>query len=317
MQTSPGSLFKRRTMNKKISLKHVLPFYLMILPGLFYLIIDKYIPMFGVMIAFKKLDFSKGILGSSWCGLKNFEFLFRSRDAFIITRNTILYNIAFFAAGTVLSIALAIMINEIRSKKASKLYQTAVLLPFLMSWVVISYLVYAYLSAETGLINNSVLKSMGKETVSWYQDKRYWPFILIFVNTWKGIGYTMIIYLSSIVGISQDYYEAARLDGAGKWKQIKTITLPLLKPTVLTLMIMSAGQIFRSDFGLFYQIPKNSGALYEVTRTIDVYVYQALMKNSDYGMSSAASVYQAVVGFVLILAVNKLVKKYNPESAIF
>ena len=196
-------------------------------------------------------------------------------------------------------------------------YKRQVLLPFLMSWVVISYLVYAYLSAETGLINNSVLKSMGKETVSWYQDKRYWPFILIFVNTWKGIGYTMIIYLSSIVGISQDYYEAARLDGAGKWKQIKTITLPLLKPTVLTLMIMSAGQIFRSDFGLFYQIPKNSGALYEVTRTIDVYVYQALMKNSDYVMSSAASVYQAVVGFVLILAVNKLVKKYNPESAIF
>ena len=243
--------------------------------------------------------------------------MFKSNDAWIITRNTILYNVAFFVVSTVISITLAILLNEVRSKKASKVYQTIVLLPYLMSWVVISYIVYAYLSADTGLINNSILEPLGKKAIAWYQDAKFWPFILIFVNTWKVVGYNMIIYLSGIVGISQDYYEAARLDGATKWQQISKITLPLLKPTVLTLMLLMVGMIFRSDFGLFYQIPRNSGVLYPVTRTIDVYVYQALMKNSDFGMSSAASVYQSVVGFILIVATNKLVKRNNPDSAIF
>lgn len=302
---------------KKILWKRILPFYFMVIPGLIYLIIDKYIPMFGVLIAFKKLNFMKGIWKSDWCGLDNFKFLFKSNDAWIITRNTILYNVAFFVVSTVISITLAILLNEVRSKKASKVYQTIVLLPYLMSWVVISYIVYAYLSADTGLINNSILEPLGKKAIAWYQDAKFWPFILIFVNTWKVVGYNMIIYLSGIVGISQDYYEAARLDGATKWQQISKITLPLLKPTVLTLMLLMVGMIFRSDFGLFYQIPRNSGVLYPVTRTIDVYVYQALMKNSDFGMSSAASVYQSVVGFILIVATNKLVKRNNPDSAIF
>ena len=302
---------------KKILWKRILPFYFMVIPGLIYLIIDKYIPMFGVLIAFKKLNFMKGIWKSDWCGLDNFKFLFKSNDAWIITRNTILYNVAFFVVSTVISITLAILLNEVRSKKASKVYQTIVLLPYLMSWVVISYIVYAYLSADTGLINNSILEPLGKKAIAWYQDAKFWPFILIFVNTWKVVGYNMIIYLSGIVGISQDYYESARLDGATKWQQISKITLPLLKPTVLTLMLLMVGMIFRSDFGLFYQIPRNSGVLYPVTRTIDVYVYQALMKNSDFGMSSAASVYQSVVGFILIVATNKLVKRNNPDSAIF
>ena len=302
---------------KKILWKRILPFYFMVIPGLIYLIIDKYIPMFGVLIAFKKLNFMKGIWKSDWCGLDNFKFLFKSNDAWIITRNTILYNVAFFVVSTVISITLAILLNEVRSKKASKVYQTIVLLPYLMSWVVISYIVYAYLSADTGLINNSILEPLGKKAIAWYQDAKFWPFILIFVNTWKVVGYNMIIYLSGIVGISQDYYEAARLDGATKWQQISKITLPLLKPTVLTLMLLMVGMIFRSDFGLFYLIPRNSGVLYPVTRTIDVYVYQALMKNSDFGMSSAASVYQSVVGFILIVATNKLVKRNNPDSAIF
>ena len=250
---------------KKILWKRILPFYFMVIPGLIYLIIDKYIPMFGVLIAFKKLNFMKGIWKSDWCGLDNFKFLFKSNDAWIITRNTILYNVAFFVVSTVISITLAILLNEVRSKKASKVYQTIVLLPYLMSWVVISYIVYAYLSADTGLINNSILEPLGKKAIAWYQDAKFWPFILIFVNTWKVVGYNMIIYLSGIVGISQDYYEAARLDGATKWQQISKITLPLLKPTVLTLMLLMVGMIFRSDFGLFYQIPRNSGVLYPVT----------------------------------------------------
>ncbi|MEK5163250.1 ABC transporter permease subunit [Paenibacillus sp. FSL R5-0527] len=302
---------------KKKRWKQFIPVYVMILPGLLYLLINNYIPMFGVIIAFKKLNFSEGIFGSPWSGLNNFKFLFATNDAWVITRNTILYNVAFFIVGTIAAIAMAILINEIRSKFASKAYQSVTLLPYLMSWVVVSYLGYAFLSSETGLINNSILEPLGKDPINWYMDKTYWPLILILVNTWKGIGYSMIIYLASIVGISQDYYEAATIDGASKWKQIKHITIPLLKPTFITLFILSVGQIFRSDFGLFYQMPQNSGALYSVTRTLDVYVYQALLRNSDYGMSSAASFYQSIVGFILILAANFFIKKYNRDNALF
>ena len=306
-----------KQLRRKIHWRQILPYYLMVLPGLAYLIINNNIPMFGILIAFKKMNYKKGIFGSDWVGLNNFKYLFKTKDAWSITRNTLLYNVAFFIIGTVLAIFLAIMINELTNKKASKLYQTVILLPFLMSWVVVSYLVFAFLSSENGLVNHSVMPLLGKEPVNWYGDKRYWPFILVLVNTWKGIGYSMIIYISSLVGISQDYYEAATIDGASKWKQIRYITLPLLKPTVITLFIMSVGQIFRSDFGLFYQVTRNSGLLYDYTRTIDVYVYQALMKNSDYAMSSAASVYQSVVGFVLIVAANRIVKRYQASMALF
>ena len=281
------------------------------------MLINNYIPMFGISIAFKKLNFREGIWGSPWVGFKNFKFLFASADAWIITRNTILYNVAFFIVGNALAITIAILINEIQSRVAKKAYQSLILLPYLMSWVIVSYLAYTFLSAETGMFNKSILEPLGLEAVNWYQEKKYWPFILIFVSVWKSVGYSMIIYLSSVVGISMDYFEAAKIDGASKWQQIKYITLPLLKPTLITLFILSVGQIFRSDFGLFYQMPRNSGALYSVTRTLDVYVYQALMKNNDYSMSSAASVFQSVVGFVLIIAANKLVKRYESNSALF
>lgn len=281
------------------------------------MLINNYLPMFGVTIAFKKLNFREGIWGSPWCGFNNFKFLFASSEAWTITRNTIGYNIAFFIVTNAIAIMVAILINEIQKQAAKKVYQSLILLPYLMSWVIVSYLAYTFLSAETGMINNSILQPLGLTEINWYQEKKYWPFILIFVNTWKGVGYSMIIYLSSIVGISTDYFEAARIDGASKWQQIKYITLPLLKPTVITLFILAVGQIFRSDFGLFYQMPRNSGSLYSVTRTLDVYVYQALMKNYDYAMSSAASVYQSVVGFVLIVLANKLVKKYDANSSLF
>lgn len=306
-----------KTKKKKTRWNQVLPFYIMMLPGLSYLIINNYIPLYGILIAFKKLNFAKGILGSPWCGLDNFRFLFASRDAWSITRNTICYNVVFIIVGTLAGITLAILLNEIRSKFASRFYQTVILLPFLISWVIVSYLAFAFLSSDSGLINNSILKPLGLDPINWYNERKYWPFILTFFNVWKGIGYGMIIYLSNIVGISQDYYEAARLDGANKWKQITRITLPLLKPTVITMFILNLGSIFRSDFGLFYQVPRNSGSLYEVTRTLDVYVYNALMKNNDFGMSSAASFYQAIVGFILIVAANTLVAKYSRESKLF
>lgn len=305
------------TKKKIVQWKRYIPIYLLAVPGIIYMICNNYLPMFGIVIAFKKLNFQKGIWGSPWVGLKNFEFLFKSSTAFTIIRNTIGYNLLWLILGHVLAIACAILLNEIVSKFKSRLYQSLILLPYLMSWVVCSYLVFAFLSADTGMINNSLLKAIGAEGINWYTEPKYWPFILTIVYLWKNTGYLMIIYYSSIVGISQDYYEAATLDGASKWQQIKGITLPLLVPTMITLLILSIGHIFASDFGLFYQIPRNAGALYDVTQTIDVYVYNALMKRSDYGMSSAASVFQSIVGFILVLITNAIVKRIRKEDAMF
>lgn len=302
---------------KKIRWKQYLPIYLLALPGIIYMICNNYLPMFGIVIAFKKLNFAKGILASPWCGLKNFEFLFKSSTAFTMIRNTICYNVLWLILGHVLAIASAILLNEITNRFRARFYQSVILLPYLMSWVVVSYLVFAFLSADTGMFNNSILKPLGIAPVNWYSESKYWPFILTFVNHWKNNGYTMIVYFASIVGISQDYYEAAMLDGATKWQQIKHITIPQLVPTIITLMILSVGRIFASDFGLFYQIPRNTGALYNATQTIDVYVYNALMQRSDYGMASAASVFQSIVGFLMVMVTNAIVRKISRENAMF
>lgn len=303
--------------SKKHKWKRYIPFYLMAIPGVVYFFINNYMPMFGLVIAFKKLDFRKGIFKSPWSGLENFRFLFLSKDAWTITRNTLLYNLVFIILGTILGIALAILLNEIRCRTASRFYQSVLLIPYLMSWVVVGYLTYAFLSSDTGFLNKVVLPTVGKEEISWYTDKKFWPVILTFVSEWKGLGFTMVIYLSSIVGISKDYYEAACIDGAGKWNQIRYITLPMLKPTVITMTLLNIGHIFYSDFGLFYQVPRNSGMLYDVTRTIDVYVYNALMKNPDYGLASAASFYQSIVGLVLILLANWMVRRIDKDNALF
>lgn len=293
------------------------PLYIMMAPGLIYLFINNYIPMAGLVIAFKKMDFRKGIWGSDWAGLDNFKYLFTTPDAFIITRNTILYNVAFIIVNIVVGVIFAIFISEMMNKHMKKLYQSAVLLPFLMSMVIVSYIVYAVLSPETGLMNKTILPLLGKEPISWYSESRYWPFILIFVNTWKGVGYGCLIYMASIIGIDRSLYEAAEIDGAGKWNQIRTITLPMLLPSIITLTLLNVGRIFFSDFSLFYQVPQNSGILFNVTNTIDTYVYRALLQLGDTGMASAAGFYQSVVGFVLILACNWIVRKLDRDSALF
>ena len=302
---------------KKHNWKRWLPLYLMMAPGLIYIFINNYIPMFGTIIAFKHINYQKGIFGSDWVGLKNFKFLFATNDAWVITRNTLLYNLAFIVINTVVGIILAIFICDVVSKKLKKLYQSAVLLPYLMSIVIISYIVFAFLSTENGMVNNSLLIPFGKNPISWYAEPKYWPFILTLVNVWKGVGYGCLIYISAINGIPKDYYEAANLDGAGKWKQIRCITLPSLVPSVITLTLLSIGRIFYSDFGLFYQVPLDSGTLYSTTNVIDTYVYRALIKLGNVGMSSAACLYQSVVGFVLVLTANLIVRKVSKENALF
>ncbi len=293
------------------------PLYLMMLPGLLYLLINNYIPMAGIVIAFKKLNFAEGIFASPWAGFENFKFLFATKDAWIITRNTLLYNVAFILVNMVVGIAIAILICEIRSTKLKKLYQSAILLPFLMSMVILSYIVYALLSSENGLINNSLLSALHLEPVQWYQEPKYWPFILIFANCWKGVGYGCLIYIASLVGIDPSLYEAARLDGASKWQEIRNITLPCLVPTIITLLLLSIGRIFYSDFGLFYQVPMNSGVLFPTTNVIDTYVYRALIERGNISMSSAAGVYQSVVGFVIVMLSNWVVRKVDKDQALF
>ena len=297
--------------------KSMMPMYVMMLPGLLYLLINNYIPMAGLFIAFKSTDFSKGIFHSDWVGFDNFKYLFSTSDAWVITRNTLLYNMTFIILGTALGVTVGILLSEVSRKFLSRFYQTVLLLPQLMSIIIVAYIAYAFLSVDTGLINKTILPLFGLEPISWYMEASYWPFILVFVYLWKGLGYSCIIYLASILGIDKSLYESAEIDGAGKWRQIVSITLPMLKPTIITLVLMSIGTIFHADFGLFYQIPMNSGALYNTTNVIDTYVYRGLLQMNDTGMASAAGAYQSVVGFMLILLANFIVRKVDKDNALF
>ncbi|OAS17832.1 ABC transporter permease [Paenibacillus oryzisoli] len=293
------------------------PLYLMMLPGLAYLLINNYLPMFGLVIAFKDINFAKGIWGSDWVGFQNFKFLFQTSDAYIITRNTLLYNAAFIVIGLVVAVAFAILLNEIKSKFASRLYQSLIILPFLISMVLVSYLVFSMLSMESGFMNKTILPLLGIDPISWYNEPKYWPIILTLVHTWKGAGYACIIYLAAIIGIDTEYYEAATLDGASKWHQIRLITIPLITPVIIMLTLLQIGRIFYSDFGLFYQVPMNAGALFDTTNVIDTYVFRGLLQLGNIGMSSAAGFYQSLVGFVLVIVSNYVVRKINKENALF
>lgn len=293
---------------------------LMVFPGFLFFLIFRYIPMLGIVIAFKDYrmgfgGFVQNLINSEWTGLKNFKFLIASSDAFVAIRNTVVYNLLWIFLGTILAVAVAIMLNEIALKKLAKVYQTLMFFPFFLSWVVVSYFVFAFLSYDAGFINN-VLKSMNIERIDWYMDPKYWPVILTIVNMWKGIGYSSVIYLASICGIENTYYEAAMIDGATKWQQIKNITLPMLVPILVVLTILSLGRIFAADFGLFFNVPMESGALFSTTSVIDTYVYRAMTTLADFGMSTAAGLAQSVAGFILIMATNAIVKRYDSENAL-
>jgi putative aldouronate transport system permease protein len=296
--------------------------FLMLLPGAVILFLYNYLPMFGTLIAFKDFRFYDGsfissLFKSEWIGLKNFEFLFKTPDAFEITRNTLLYNLVFVISCTIISIAFAIMLNEIFSRKLAKFYQSSMFLPYFLSMVVFNYLVFTYLSPDKGFINTHIFKFFGIAPIYWYNEPKYWPVIIIIVNAWKWVGNNCIIYLAAVMAIDQEMYEAARIDGASRWQQIFTITLPQITPVIIVMFLIFVGRIFNSDLGLFYLVPRNSGLLAPVTQTIDVYVYNTLTRIGDIGMSSAAALYQSVVGFITIIVANFAVKKIDPESSIF
>lgn len=290
---------------------------MMLIPGLFYLLFNNYIPMTFTVIAFKKYNFQKGVWGSEFVGLENFKSLFSTRDSWIILRNTVGYNLVFIVISLVIGLALAILLDELKSGKTKRRYQMSYLLPYMISITVVSYIVYALLSTDTGFINNSILKPLGLEPISWYSRPKYWPFILTAVNQWKWLGYNCIIYYSSVISIDDGYYEAAAIDGATRWQRIFHITIPIIRSTIITMTLLQLGSIFRSDFGLFYQVPMDSSALMNVTNTIDTYVYRGIKSVGTLGMSSAAGLYQSVVGFVLVLLANYVVRKIDKESAMF
>ena len=293
---------------------------LLTIPGAIWFLVFAYLPMCGVIVAFKRWrihgGFFESLMNSKWVGFDNFKFLFQSSDAWLITKNTVLYNIVFIILGIVLPVTLAILLNELLNKKLAKFYQSSMFLPYFLSWVVVSYCLYAFLSPEKGYVNG-ILQSMGGKGISWYTEPKYWPFIIIFMSQWKAVGYGTVVYLASICGIDKSYYEAAMIDGASKFQQIKYITVPLLKPVMIIMFITSIGGMFRGDLGLFYQLPKDSGALYPVTNVIDTYVYRGLMNLGDIGMSSAASLYQSFVGLILIVTSNAIVRKVDEENAFF
>ena len=312
MKQSPQ---QKTTLLKRI--RSHLPLYVMALPGVLYLFVNNYMPLPGLQLAFKKFKYADGIWGSAFNGLKNFRFLFRSSDAGIIIRNTLCYNLAFIVLGTVFAITVAILLNEVGRKRLQQSFQTLILIPHLLSYVIVSYITFALLGGDVGMINNSILLPLGYQKISWYTEPRYWPFILVVVNLWKTFGYNSILYYASIVGFDKTYYEAAVIDGASTWKQITRITIPLLKPVIITLTLLSVGRMFYSDFGLFYQVPMDSGILYNVTNTIDTYVYRGLLPNNDIGRASAAGFLQSILGFLLVLLTNAVVRKVEKESALF
>lgn len=289
---------------------------LMALPGILIIFIFKYLPMGGLIIAFKNYKYNLGIMGSNWIGFKNFEFLFGSSTFSTLVRNTVLYNVAFIALHVIIGVVIALLLDNINRKNAIKIYQSSMFLPYFLSWIVVSYISHAFLDYNTGMANQ-ILTLLGLESISFYSEPKWWPFILTFFNTWKNMGFQALIYYGTIIAIDTELYEASKIDGCGYFKRVWYITLPHLKPTVTVLTLLALGGIFRSDFGLFYYLPAESGALYNVTDVLDTYITRSLLNTSSLGQSTATGFIQSIVGFVLIVSVNAIVRKYESENALF
>lgn len=307
------------TFLKKLNKNKVLLF--MILPGALWFLIFSYLPILGTVIAFKDYKihrdgFFASVFNSEWVGLYNFKFLFATDDAWVITRNTLVYNFIFIIVGLICTVGLAIALSELINKKLAKVYQTGMFMPYFLSWVIIGYFTFSFLSVDKGVINQIIIW-FGGDPVQWYSESKWWPYILTFMNLWKGTGYGSVVYLAAIVGIDKSYYEAAMIDGASKWQQIKHITLPAIKPLMIMLTILAAARIFYADFGLFYQIPRDSGALYSVTNVIDTYVYRGMTAMGELGMSTAVGLYQSIIGFILVISSNWVIRKIDKDNAIF
>ncbi len=306
---------KKTTKRGRFTVAELQDYSLLALPVLLVFIFS-YLPMFGIIIAFKNYRYDLGIFSSKWVGFDNFRFFFESDSFLRITWNTLSMNFLFIVLGTAASIFVAIMLFYINSRKATKVYQTMMITPHFVSWVIAAYVLYAFLSPKYGLLNG-LRTALGMEKVDWYSEAKYWPCILVIANIWKTIGMNSVMYYASLMGIDSSMFEAAEIDGAGKVKMIIYIIIPSLVPIITILTIMSIGNIFRADFGLFYQLPRNIGLLYKTTDVIDTFIFRTMREIGDMGMSSAVGLMQSFVGLVLVLLTNYVTKKIDSDNALF
>ncbi len=288
----------------------------MLLPAMLYVIIFNYIPMSGIVLAFKNYNYAGGIFGSDWVGFENFRYLIISDKLWTLTRNTILYNAVFITLGMVVEVGFAIILSEMTKKVFKRVTQGLIFLPYFISWVVVSSIMTTLFGYEYGVLNN-VLNLLGVESINIYAATKQWPIVMVLLRLWKSAGYGSVIYLAAIAGVSQELYEAADIDGADIWKKIKYITLPSIQPTMMIMFLLGISNVFRGDFGMFYQIVKNNQLLLRSSDIIDTFVYRSLLTSPNLGMSAAAGLYQSVMCFVTIITVNYIVKKLQPENALF
>lgn len=303
--------------------KKTLMLLTMVAPGAIWLLLLRYLPMGGIILAFKNYKiypkdptFLNNLIHSKWVGLDNFKFLFTTGDSWVMIRNTLAYNIVFIILGVIIPVAFAVMMSELSKKFVAKTYQTLMFFPYFLSWVVVSYFLNAFIDAQYGLIPMAQ-RAAGEAAVSWYTTPGPWPYIIVFANLWKNVGYSTVLYLAAITGIDQTQYEAAAIDGASKWQQILHVTLPNLRTMIAILFILNVGKIFNADFGLFWNVPMQNGALFSVTQVIDTYIYRVLMNTGNIGQSTAAGLLQNIVGFICIIGANAVVKKIDSDSTLF
>lgn len=314
MKLATGNvLYKRNTGIRRF--RKNLPLTMLALPAIIYLFVFNYIPLYGLVLPFKNYQYSRGFFGSEWVGLKNFKILLNNEQVLTATRNTLLYNCAFIVIGTIVAIVIALMLYEMTSKFV-KVHQTLLLLPHFISWVIVAYVALVFLDMDAGLLNR-IRALFGAEPILWYNSPKYWPLFLVIFNVWKGMGFSAVIYYSSLMGVDKELFEAAKIDGAGKLRQMWHVAIPSIKPLIITLTILNIGKIFYADFGLFYNLPQNSSLLYSVTDVIDTYVYRTLTELGDIGVSSAVGFYQSVLGFILVLLTNWAVNRIDSDNALF
>lgn len=289
---------------------------LMLMPAMILVFVFSYIPMGGVILAFKQFRYDLGIFGSPFVGLDNFKFFFQSGDAWNVTRNTVLYNLAFLVINTTLEVGFAIVLSEIVNRHVKKTLQSMIFLPYFISWVIVSAISYSLFNYENGGLN-ALLQMFGIEGVNVYAQPSWWKYIIVSFAAWKGVGYGMVVYLASIAGVDSSLMEAAQIDGANIFQRIRYVTIPWIKPTIITMSLLAIGKIFKGSLDLFYQLVGNNGALFDATDVIDTYVFRSLIMDGDIGKTAAVGFYQSLLCFVTIMIVNGIVKKIDPDYALF
>lgn len=303
-------------MKTKLNQKRNKVLYFMIAPAVIYFFVFAYLPMAGAVLAFKNFNFADGIFGSPWAGFKNFQFLFSGGKIFKVAFNTVAYNTAFMVVGQLIQITAAIFLTEIGSKYFRRISQSVIFLPYFISWVIVGGFIYNLFNFEFGSLN-TLLKAIGQQPIDMYSNIGVWKYVLVAVNTWKWAGYGSVIYLAAIMGIDREVYEAAAIDGAGKFRKIFSVTIPLIVPQIITLTLLSVGRIFRGDFDMFYQVTANNPLLYDSTDVIDTFVVRSLLQIQDVGMASAAGLVQSIISFAILIVVNGFVRKYEKGYALF